>query len=91
MIVGLYAIKDELSGFTPPVVCKDKENAIRYFRYRVSTEEMMKMNPEDFSIWEVGSMDTDKGTLVGTGEPILVERAQVIKYGNEETSIPNNA
>lgn len=91
MIVGLYAVKDELSGFTPPVVCKDTDNAIRYFRYKVNTEEMLKQNPEDFSIWEVGSFDTDKGTVVGSGEPILVERAQVNKYGNEETAVQNNA
>lgn len=63
MILNLYAIKDELSEFASPITIKDDENAKRYFRHIVSENKMMRDNPEDFSIWHIGTFSTETGQI----------------------------
>lgn len=84
MKVTLYAIKDELSEFSPGLVPFEEEGqAKRWFREKIKETPIMSNNPEDFSIWNVGTMDTKTGK-VEAEEPKLIERAKGVKIGNEE-------
>lgn len=78
MIFKLYAIKDELSEFAAPVTIETEEQAKRYFRQLVETTKMIKDNPEDFSIWEIGTYNTESATIK-SHYPNLIERAKNIK------------
>ena len=62
-VYGLYSIKDELEGFTPPVICKDDQNAKRWFKTQLENNPLMKGNPTDFSIWLIGYFHTGKGII----------------------------
>lgn len=73
MIIDLYTIKDELSEFAPPIPLQDEENAKRYLRYKLETDEFMKLAPKDFSIWKCGEMNTETGEVKGM-MPKLIER-----------------
>lgn len=63
MIFGLYAIKDELSGFASPIPMEDDKQAKRYFKQRLIDTPIMKSNPTDFSIWCIGQFDTNTGVI----------------------------
>lgn len=84
MKFNLYSIKDELSGFGAPVPIEDDDQAKRYFRMQKETSTLIKTNPADFSIWEVGSFESDEGRVLGQSTPRLIERGY---NGNKEMGI----
>lgn len=63
MILKMYAIKDRLNDFMPMQPLPNNESAIRWFKEMVATNTIMKMNPNDFSIWHIGEWDTTEGTF----------------------------
>ena len=75
MIFKLYSVKDELSEFAAPLPFQDEAQAKRYFRYTAENNKMMADNPEDFSIWEIGTFNSENG-YIGNKEPKLIERAK---------------
>lgn len=77
MIAQLYTMKDELTEFTPGLVPFEEDaQAKRWFRDYVANNSMMRKNPEDYSIWKVGTIDTKTGKVEGYPFPELVERAK---------------
>lgn len=72
-IMGLYAIKDDLSGFTPPIAVQDDKMAKRYFKTQLELNPMMKQNPTDFSIWQIGWYHTKKGIIRAIPENELIK------------------
>lgn len=74
MILKLYALKDELNGFTSPIPFTNEEMAKRYLKDQYSSNPTVKNTPQDFSIWRVGEYETENGELTGE-EPTLIERA----------------
>lgn len=81
MILNMYSIKDELNGFTTPIPFMSEELAKRYFRDQYEGNPTIKNSPKDFSIWKMGTFDTEAGNYIG--EPNgnqLIERAE--NYGN---------
>lgn len=63
MTLGLYAIKDELSGFASPLPFEDDQQAKRYFKQRLIEVPIMKSNPTDFSLWCLGQYETNTGVI----------------------------
>ena len=79
MILNMYAIKDELNGFTSPIPFMSEELAKRYLKDQVLSNPTLSNTPKDFSMWHVGLFDTE--TAEFTQENIrLVERAE--NYAN---------
>lgn len=80
MIQGLYVIKDELSGYAPPIAIKSDEMAKRWFINQVNTTAVMKESAKDFSLWKVGEFNTESGLVVGEAlnELKLIERAESV-------------
>lgn len=74
MTLEMYAIKDELNGFAPPVPIANEETAKRYFREALNSNPTMKTQPNDFSIWYVGEFYTETGTLTQETQIKLIER-----------------
>lgn len=81
MIYKMYSIKDELNGFTPPIPIMTEDLAKRYFRDQYVGNVTIKNSPKDFSIWEMGTFDTESGTMMTLPDGNkLLERAE--NYGN---------
>lgn len=77
MILKMYAIKDELNGFTSPIPFMSEELVKRYMKDQYFGNPTIKNSPKDFSIWEVGTWDTESGTFVGVPNGNkLIERAE---------------
>lgn len=72
MTLPMYAIKDELNGFAPPIPMANDDVAKRYFREMLQGNSTMKIEPKDFSIWAIGSFDTETGET--ENNVILLER-----------------
>lgn len=78
MILKMYAIKDELNGFTCPIPFTDERLVKRYMKDQYMGNPTIKNSPKDFSIWKVGEFDTDTAAYTSI-TPELVERAS--NYG----------
>lgn len=72
MTLKLYSIKDELNGYAPSIPLANDEVAKRYFREMLANNQTMKTEPKDFSIWYIGSFDTETGKT--TSDVTLIER-----------------
>ena len=71
----MYALKDELNGFTTPIPFMNEELAKRYLKDQYMTNPTVKNTPEDFSLWKVGEFDTETGEYKQLGIELL-ERAK---------------
>lgn len=61
MTLNMYAIKDELNGFTCPIPLNNDKIAARYLKDQYDTNPTVKGSPEHFSIWKVGEYDSETG------------------------------
>ena len=86
MIFEMYAIKDELNGFMPPLPIASKEIAERYFKDQMLGNPTMTNSPKDFSIWKIGTYDTEAGNFISipNGNE-LIQRGE--NYANENNTI----
>lgn len=65
MIVTLYSVRDSLTGFGYPFVQPNDEAAVRNFRYLLTRESgsEFSIKPDDYSLFRVGSFDTEDGSI----------------------------
>lgn len=74
MMMDMYALKDELNGFTTPIPFMNEELAKRYLKDQYMSNPTVKNTPEDFSLWYLGVYDTETGKMT-TPDPKMVERS----------------
>lgn len=80
MIMDMYSIKDELNGYSPAIPIMSEDLAKRYFKDQYEGNVTIKNSPKDFSMWKIGTFDTESGTFMGLPNGnILIERAE--NYG----------
>lgn len=75
LVLKLYAIKDELNGFAPPIPFNNDEIAKRYFKEMCQENITLRISPKDFSIWKIAEYNTTNGTI-HTNNPELLERGE---------------
>lgn len=81
MIRGIYTIRDESSTLFMNLQVNDNNDvAIRGFDYAMSSQELMKFRPEDFSLWYLGDYDDVTGIITGK-DPICLKRG--VKRGKK--------
>lgn len=61
MTLRMYAIKDRLNGFTTPIPFSMDEVAERWFHEMRTENTTMKLSPNDFGLWYMGTFDTETG------------------------------
>lgn len=84
MILKMYALKDELNGFVPPIPFPNDDIAKRYLRDQYESNPTVKNTPEDFSMWYLGEYDTELGRML-PNEPKKLEGAS--SYGQREKTV----
>ena len=76
MMIHMYALKDELNGFTSPIPFNNEELAKRYLKDQYMSNPTVQNTPEDFSLWYMGEYDTETGVLTQGKGPKMVERSK---------------
>lgn len=80
MKIGIYCVRDNVNGFVQPTFDVYEANQVRQFTYAVNQPGMMNFKPEDFSLYVVGSYDSDTG-IVESCEPRLIVHAVDVYRG----------
>lgn len=76
MIYEMYSMKDELSGYMYPIPFMKEEIAKRYLKEQVENNITLKTSPEDFSLWKIGTFDSETGIFENLKEHELIERGK---------------
>lgn len=78
MIVKLYSVKDKLMNFGGPIAFQDEKVAKRWFTQLLASKKTNFEDPKDFDLYCVGSMDMEKGNVLGTA----VQEVELIMKGD---------
>lgn len=70
MIAAIFSVKDELTGkFHNPIFLPESDHledeVKRLFKSQVNNTTLWRENPEDFSLWRIGSLDDTNGYIAG--------------------------
>lgn len=84
MIINLYAIKDVLNDFAPPVVMPNHESAKRWYEDMKVNNPTIGNNEEDFSIHFIGTMNTETGEISHCDKKYLIHDLRTIDEKEEE-------
>lgn len=78
MIVKLYSVKDKLLNFGGPIGFQDEKVAKRWFTQLLAQKKANYEDPKDFDLYCIGSMDTEKGNVIGTA----IQEVELIMKGD---------
>lgn len=83
MKYNIYSIRDVKTGFLPPTYDVNDQSAVRNFEHAcLNGDSLFFSHAEDYSLFALGSFDTDTGRIYSDDNPTeLVSAFQVkIKY-----------
>lgn len=73
MILGVYAVRDKLSGFTAPTVEHNDSIALRNFRFACDNDDLLYYsNPLDYELYKIGEYDTKTGHISAFDLPVYI-------------------
>lgn len=79
MIYGVYAIKDAKTSFMPCNVDYNDASAIRNFEHAVmAPDSLMRSHPADYTLYRLGSYNTETGLIVSEADPQQIADAAAI-------------
>lgn len=80
--INVYAVKDELTQtFMQPNFMDNDLEITRIFAYQINNTPIWKDNPEDFSLYKLGSFNEDTGEFISKVEKIVSGRSVWKKEG----------
>lgn len=83
-VFKVVAVKDELTNsFLQPTFIESIEEAERLFAYQINNIGIWKENPEDYSLYHIGSYDQETGSLIGIN-PVKVAGGRSVRKKEEE-------
>lgn len=77
MTYGLYVMKDEKVGFLQVFQDSNDYTAERNFRFSMGeVNSLFRANKKDFSLWKVGTFDSNTGEVTLEPQIKLLHRAE---------------
>ena len=78
----LYAIKDNLNGFIPPVAAPNELSAKRWFAHELKHNTFYADNKGDYDLYYLGKYNIKTGMIFPAGSEMTIA-ARGTDYGNE--------
>lgn len=68
----IYAVHDSVVGeYNTPFLCNSQELAIRMIVVAAQRDDSVRTNPDDYTLWCLGEMDTESG-VIESQKPTIV-------------------
>lgn len=85
MILGVYAMQDARVGFLTPTVESNDAVAMRNFEHGLlASQSVLRTHAADFSLYKIGTYDSDTGLLSPLVPPAQVISGLSIVQANKE-------
>lgn len=79
MRLGIYSVRDSLSGFLQPTVEINDQVAYRNFEHAVlNSDSLFFTHPEHYSLCVIGALESDTGEIIPVYPPQEIVSAQSI-------------
>ena len=83
-VFKVIAVKDELTNsFLQPTFIESLEEAERLFAYQINSIGLWKENPEDYSLYDIGTFDQETGSIIGIN-PVKVIGGRAVRKKEEK-------
>lgn len=80
MILKVYAIRDEKTGFLTPTVDQNDAAAMRNFAHAcMNNQSLFFTHAADYSLMKIGEYDTDTGLISASAPQPLISGSDVKK------------
>lgn len=84
MVYPIFVIKDSKVGFMNPAVDQNDFTAIRNLRVAMSDDHsIIKLHASDFSLYKIGTFDSESGIIDAFPSPEFVADAISLKEDND--------
>lgn len=77
MVIPVYCIRDVKVGYAAPYVHTNNESAQRDFSYKLHNNEVLGFSPSDYSLYRIGTFDSESGRLTPEDPEFIVEGSAV--------------
>lgn len=75
---NIYSIRDRKVAFGTPFPEFNNESAQRGFSYQLHNNSVMGFSPADYSLYRVGTFDSDSGQVEGCLPEFVCEGSMVV-------------
>ncbi len=76
----IFAMKDRKVGFMTPMVDQNVPSAVRNFKFAVGRQDsIMKVQPDDFSLYQIGEYETDTGVIKPMDPQFIVDAISIME------------
>lgn len=79
MITHVYCMHDAAIGFLHPVVDQNDAMAMRHFQAACQDSPEMKIKPEDFTLYCIGSFDSETGVITGSPAELICSATDFVR------------
>lgn len=84
MKIGVYSMRDQLSGFLTPTFELNDQIAIRNFSYAIKKPDtLLFASAKDFDLIKIGEFDSDTGELTPISPTVVCQGISLVKGHNE--------
>lgn len=84
MKIGVYSMRDQLSGFLTPSFELNDQIAIRNFSYAIKKPDtLLFASAKDFDLLKIGEFDSDTGVLTPLSPTVVCQGYSLVKGKNE--------
>lgn len=90
MKLGIYSMRDRLTGFLQPTFDLNDAVALRNFEaaiLQVRPGNLLHTNPEDYALYKLGDFDSDSGVLTPMSPLQIATGSAVILKSIKEDSV----
>lgn len=77
MVYPLYVIRDVKVSYGTPYAMNNNDAAQRDFSFKLHNNEILGFSPSDYSLYRVGSYDTESGKITPE-DPVFIVEGSVI-------------
>lgn len=85
MKLGVYSIRDSLTGFMNVTLEQNDASAIRNFEHAVTrVDSLFYSHPEHYSLFKIGEFDTQHGFIDGIDSVILCVASDILSKKGDE-------
>lgn len=84
MKVGIYSMRDQLSGFLTPTFELNDQIAIRNFSFAIKKPDtLLFASAKDFDLMKIGEFDSETGELIPLSPTVVCQGLALVKGKNE--------
>ncbi len=85
MKVGVYSMRDQLTGFMSPTFELNDQIAVRNFSFALKKPDtLLFASAKDFDLCKIGEFDSETGALIPMDPKVICQGIAVVKGMNKD-------